>query len=59
MTLRNWLAILFALLMIAGCTEAATGTGHVAYPPHSPDANMEYPRDRGGDGGGGGGGGGM
>jgi hypothetical protein len=48
MNLHRWLAAVF------GCVQAVTEQGR---PPY--DNNMEYPRDRGGDGGGGGGGGGM
>jgi hypothetical protein len=45
MNLHRWLAAVF------GCVQAVTEQGR---PPY--DNNMEYPRDRGGDGGGGGGG---
>jgi hypothetical protein len=51
MNLHRWLAALIVLLVLGGCVEAATEQGRAPY-----DNNMEYPRDRGGDGGGGGGG---
>jgi hypothetical protein len=52
MNLNSWLAAVLVMLALAGCVQVATGQGR---PPY--DNNMEYPRDRGGDGGGGGGGG--
>jgi hypothetical protein len=51
MNLRKRLAALFLILALAGCVQVATEQGRSPY-----DNNMEYPRDRGGDGGGGGGG---
>jgi hypothetical protein len=48
---HRWLAALLVMLALAGCVQVATERGRSPY-----DNNMEYPRDRGGDGGGGGGG---
>jgi hypothetical protein len=59
MKLRGWLAVVFALLALAGCIQATGGSGQASYATSSPNNNGEYPRDRGGDGGDGGGGGGM
>jgi hypothetical protein len=50
MNLRKWLAALFVILALVGCTQVATGPEQAPYAPYSPE-NMH---DRGGDGGGGG-----
>jgi hypothetical protein len=50
MNLRRWLAPVFVPMMLAGCTEPATGTGQMLHPPYAPDNTGEYLRDRSGDG---------
>jgi hypothetical protein len=55
----SWLAALFIILALAGCTKGTAGQAGTPYPPYSPQNNENVPEHGGGDGGGGGGGGSM
>jgi hypothetical protein len=36
---RRWLAVLFAVLVLAGCAQGTTGRPGTAYAPYAPDDN--------------------
>jgi hypothetical protein len=50
MNLHRCLAIVFVILALVGCVQAATGPEQAPYAPYSPGDNGNT-RDRGGDGG--------
>ena len=56
MNWRRWLAALFVVLALAGCTQGALGQAGAPNAPNSPGNNEIRPEHGGGDGGGGGGG---
>jgi hypothetical protein len=57
MDFHSWLAALFLVLSLGGCTQGVTGQASAPNAPYPRENNEIRPEHGGGDGGGGGGGG--